>query len=129
MDKSELARFHQTLTTMRQEIIAAGDIKVDPNRKDESTTPDEDEQPLNEMEQVIASNRNRRRQGSLNQIDEALKRLADDPEYFGECLECEEPIAEGRLKLMPYAEYCVACQQKKDPARDGKRRHLRDFVS
>lgn len=129
MDESRLDSFRTRLAAMRKEILDTGDFKVDPNRKDESTNSDQDEQPLNEMQQVIASNRNRRRQGSLQQIDEALRRLADEPEYFGECLECEEPISPRRLELIPFAEYCVACQQKKDPARDGKRRHLRDFVS
>jgi len=32
----------------------------------------------------------------------------------GDCLECGEPISEARLKLIPNARCCVACQSEQD---------------
>ena len=46
----------------------------------------------------------------LKLIEEALKRL-ENGEY-GRCQECGEPISEGRLKIRPYAVFCVKCKTK-----------------
>ena len=46
----------------------------------------------------------------LRQVDEALERL-NDGEY-GVCLACEEKIAPRRLVAIPWARYCVECQER-----------------
>lgn len=46
----------------------------------------------------------------LTLIDEALKRL-EQGEY-GKCQECGERIPDGRLKVRPYAIFCVKCKSK-----------------
>jgi DnaK suppressor protein len=45
----------------------------------------------------------------LRSVQAALNRIED--EEYGVCLRCEEPIAEKRLKAIPWAPYCVACQE------------------
>ena len=127
MNAEELARYRAQLSAMRREVIGLGDASIEPNRVDASTKLDEDAQALNEMSQIIASRQNRARIGSLAQIDAALRRIELDPEFFGHCLDCEEPIAGGRLRLMPFAEYCVECQAKRDVGRSAGRRSLTDF--
>jgi DnaK suppressor protein len=49
---------------------------------------------------------------SLMQVDAALKRI--DHGEFGICLECEEPISTKRLAVVPWAAYCLQCQQLHD---------------
>ncbi len=39
----------------------------------------------------------------------ALERI--DKGTYGTCLACKELIPERRLEVVPYAEYCVACQE------------------
>jgi DnaK suppressor protein len=131
MNESQRQRFRERLLALKAEILAAGDIEPDAAREDETAVGnDEDAQPLAEMSQSIASSRNRNRAGVLARVLAALARLDDDPAGFGNCAECEEPIAAKRLELMPYVELCVECQQAKDgPHRQGGRRHLRDFRS
>ena len=51
-------------------------------------------------------------QEMLYQIDDALKRL-DDGSY-GICQQCNQPIAMSRLKAVPYASLCIACQRSKE---------------
>jgi DnaK suppressor protein len=110
-------------------LIAEGDLKADPNRDDPATILDEDEQPLNEMNQVITSQRNRRRAEELAGIEGALRRMEQDPEEFGVCLDCDEYIPIGRLELMPWATRCVQCQSAHgDGPRDRRRRHALDFI-
>ena len=46
----------------------------------------------------------------LKLVEEALDRL-DSGEY-GICLGCDEPIAPKRLRAVPWAMYCVECQER-----------------
>ena len=45
----------------------------------------------------------------LRDLEAALKRL--DRGVFGTCQGCEEPIASKRLDAVPWARFCVACQE------------------
>ncbi|MFT3839965.1 MAG: TraR/DksA C4-type zinc finger protein [Myxococcaceae bacterium] len=89
---------------------------------------EEDIQPLEEMNAVIASTRNKTDSVLFERVNAALKRLKDDPDDFGNCQECGDEIPLARLKAMPYAEFCVDCQQKKDPPRGVVRKNLTDYV-
>lgn len=128
VDASELAQWKRRLLALRSEILAEGDLAIEPVRKDEvQVGNDEDEQPLVEMSQVIASKRNRARTDILAKVNQALARIENKPELFGLCKECEEPIGK-RLVALPYVEFCVECQQTSDGAhKTGRRRHLLDF--
>jgi len=46
----------------------------------------------------------------LRLIDEAITRI--DEGTYGVCLNCGEAIGEPRLKAVPWARYCVDCQEK-----------------
>lgn len=129
MNAATLRRHRDKLLELKAEILAAGDIAPESAREDPTAVGnDEDAQPLAEMSQSIASSRNRNRSGVLSRVLAALARLEDEPDEFGLCAECGDPIAPGRLELMPYVELCVECQQAKDgPRQAGGRKHLRDF--
>lgn len=45
----------------------------------------------------------------LRLVNEALDRL--DSGDYGICLACEEPIPPKRLSALPWARYCIPCQQ------------------
>jgi RNA polymerase-binding transcription factor DksA len=49
-------------------------------------------------------------QETLELINEALDRMNQG--RFGQCLECDEPIAKPRLQAIPYARYCIRCARK-----------------
>jgi DnaK suppressor protein len=125
---AERDRLRQKLLQLRADLLAGGDIAIEPGRADAAAVgTDEDAQPLAEMSQTIASSRNRERTVVMRLVAAALKRLEDDPESFGLCVECEEPITAKRLELRPYVELCVECQQARDPARGGTRKSLTDY--
>ncbi len=42
-------------------------------------------------------------------IAEALRRVEDGT--YGTCAECDEPISEKRLTAIPWAKYCIQCQE------------------
>jgi DnaK suppressor protein len=121
-------RLRDKLLALKTEILAEGDLELEPTRKDATEVGgDEDEQPLAEMNQIINSKRNRARTEVLARVVAALKRLEEAPDEFGLCRECEEPIGK-RLEAMPYVELCVECQQERDGGpKQGRRRHLTDY--
>lgn len=45
-------------------------------------------------------------------VTEALRRIESNT--YGVCLECEEEISPKRLAALPWAKYCIACQDEKD---------------
>jgi len=130
MTPSQRKTFEKKLLALRDELRAGThDAKVEPNRTDVARTGgDEDEQPLNEMMQSIASGRNKAAAQRLLRVQRALHKLQATPERFGECETCEEPIADKRLAAMPDAELCVACQAARDGDRGpSTRRKLTDY--
>ena len=48
----------------------------------------------------------------LNRIDAALERIENNA--YGVCELCEKKISKARLKVVPYAELCVPCQEKQE---------------
>lgn len=125
----DLEKYREKLLDLRHETLDSGALSVKADKTGLShEVPDEDAQPLSEMGQVIASNRNRNRSASLARIDAALARLQNDPGSFGECSDCGEDIPAKRLDLMPFAEYCAKCQGVRDQAdKPAGRRHLTDY--
>lgn len=130
MKPEELGPMRALLLQRRAELLAEGDVPVEFGQAEVATKVDEDAAPLAEMNQVIASNRNRARTAALAAIDGALRRMAEEPDEFGLCESCDEPIATRRLLLVPEATLCAACQREDEQAnttRGRSRRHLTDF--
>ena len=72
MDKASLSKLRERMMSRLDELKAEGDIAIEPAEKDVQKKIDEDAAPLAEMNQVIASNRNRARAQELQRINEAL---------------------------------------------------------
>jgi DnaK suppressor protein len=49
---------------------------------------------------------------TLTRIDEALARL--DAAEYGSCVECDGEISERRLRALPFAVRCQACEEKRE---------------
>ncbi|MBR4159903.1 MAG: TraR/DksA family transcriptional regulator [Spirochaetia bacterium] len=48
----------------------------------------------------------------LRSIDAALSRL--DAKRFGICMQCGKKISEARLRALPYAVFCIDCQNSNE---------------
>jgi DnaK suppressor protein len=53
-----------------------------------------------------------RESGLLREVDSALTGIADGS--YGICLRCEEEIKPKRLDAIPWAKYCLRCQEAID---------------
>ena len=56
---------------------------------------------------ILLCNRDREK---LELIEEALERIEEGT--YGTCEDCGAKIAEGRIKVMPFARYCITCQSR-----------------
>jgi DnaK suppressor protein len=61
-------------------------------------------------EEWIFLNRNSIDMKLLREIADALHRIEHGS--YAICLECEEPISAKRLDAVPWARYCVSCQEE-----------------
>lgn len=52
-------------------------------------------------------------------VNQALRRLYQDPQHFGKCHQCGTDIGFERLDALPHARLCIACKAKEE---DAKRR-------
>jgi len=60
-------------------------------------------------EEWIFLNRNTIDMKLLREISDALLRIGNGT--YGICMQCEEPISPKRLDAVPWARYCVKCQE------------------
>lgn len=123
----ELARFAKLLQEHRATLLAKDGAEVE-SGAGAVDRAGEDEQPLNEMLQSIASTRNKNAAETVRRIHRALVKLEQRPDEFGLCESCEEEIAPRRLLAMPWAELCVECQDKARPRTRFSRKTIFDFV-
>jgi RNA polymerase-binding transcription factor DksA len=50
----------------------------------------------------------------LYRIEEALRRLYNDPKNFGGCHTCGTNVGLDRLDALPHARYCIDCKRKEE---------------
>jgi DnaK suppressor protein len=60
-------------------------------------------------EEWIFLNRNTLEMKLVREVEDALRRIESGA--YGVCHECEEPISAKRLDAVPWAKYCVTCQE------------------
>jgi DnaK suppressor protein len=84
--------------------------KVSQLVKRQECVGDEGDLSQQSHEEWIFLNRNLLDMKLLREVQDALHRFAH--ESYGTCQECEEPISPKRLDAVPWAKYCVACQEQ-----------------
>jgi DnaK suppressor protein len=95
------AEIHEKLRAIREEI---------PSYQDE--VRDNEEQSVTDFAQEMEFALMEMKAQTLTRIDEALLRV--DQGTYGICDECEQDIAEARLKAVPFALRCIDCQQREE---------------
>ena len=69
----------------------------------------EEDQAQYSLEEAVSLRLNGFEYAQLRQIQEALDRLQLGE--FGICMACEQPIPGKRLQALPWARYCIPCQE------------------
>jgi DnaK suppressor protein len=72
--------------------------------------PDEGDLSQQSHEEWIFLNRNTLDMKLLREVEDALRQF--DRGTYGVCRQCAEPISPRRLDAVPWARYCVVCQEQ-----------------
>jgi DnaK suppressor protein len=99
--------YRDALLEKREEVLAALGVKFDTLAR-MGRLAEEDQAQLTHDE-YVSLHFNSLDYGQLRLVEEALDRLAAGD--FGTCLNCEEPIPAKRLRALPWARYCIPCQE------------------
>jgi DnaK suppressor protein len=114
--------YRAALTSKRQQVLSGLGVKFDTLARMGRVA--EEDQAQMTHEESVSLTLNSLDYGQLRLIDEALDRLAAGD--YGTCLACDEPIAAKRLRAVPWARYCLTCQDtvgaEMDAETDGRTR-------
>ena len=50
----------------------------------------------------------------IYRLEEALRRIYNDPKTFGDCHTCGSAVGFERLDALPHARYCIDCKRKEE---------------
>ena len=109
MTKGDLEKFRKTLETKQSEL--SGSLR----NRDEiviEKAPDALDEVQLAGERELAIRNLDRDSNMLRQIRRALARIEDGS--YGICLHCDEEISPKRIAAVPWAAFCIKCQEQVD---------------
>src|SRR5437588_7694700 len=109
MDKRKTKTYHDKLESRREGLVGqVQEAEAYSRERDLEATQDPADMAANAYtkELLISMSANDRK--LLQLIDEALERV--ERGEYGECVNCGEPLTEKRLDAVPWARYCLKCQ-------------------
>jgi DnaK suppressor protein len=123
MTKTELNKFKKILENKQDELE-----QIVRNR--DAITIEKSADALDEVqhaaERELAIRNLDRESHLLRNVRSALRRLEDGS--FGTCLHCEEEISPKRLAAVPWAAFCIQCQEQADRNHDDGNDMLEDML-
>ena len=119
MDSRDLLFFQNQLLDLKNElkkIVSSAENEIALMRQQSPTDEGDHAVLLNDTsidDTLIA-----KQMVKLKEIDEALDKISNG--NYGICEMCEEPISLERLKVKPYARYCIVCREINEKESSGK---------
>jgi DnaK suppressor protein len=107
-EKTPNSVYEQMLLDKREQVMAGLGIKFDTLAKMGRVA--EEDQAQMSHDEFVSLHLNSLDYVQLRLIEEALDRIHSGD--YGTCLACEEPIPGKRLHALPWAKYCVSCQEE-----------------
>ncbi len=109
MKSDELARLRATIASRRAELQAKVSRIQQELRRGDTVQADLGDQAAASYDKNALQQEAEQASRQLRLLDDALRRI--DRGDYGECLMCGREIALTRLKAIPWARYCVECQE------------------
>ena len=113
MDKRKMKSYRDRLLERRETLFSqVTEAEMSSRERDLEATQDPADMAANAYtkELLISMSANDRK--LLQLIDEALARVESGD--YGDCVNCAEPVQEKRLNAVPWARYCLSCQDKQE---------------
>jgi DnaK suppressor protein len=118
------AALRKTLLTIRESLVQEARAEISKYIKGETrqlvdTALDDGDRSVVDLYEDISLKQLSSHGETLRKIDEALRKLNEGT--YGTCEDCGEKIDEERLKILPFAIYCIDCQERKEQFEEMKR--------
>lgn len=111
MDKRRLEQFKKKLLQKQGELLqAVSRNEQDGRTADEEATQDVADKAINSYTKEFLFHLSNSDRNLLQMVDEALRRIREGG--YGQCLSCGNEMNPKRLEAVPWARYCIACQEK-----------------
>ena len=85
---------------------------------EEGSRPVDLDEPIGRLSRMDAIQQQKMAQASRDRYRRRLKlaqqALSADPDDYGLCRLCDDPIGYGRLKIQPEAPFCMSCQSSRE---------------
>jgi len=124
MSKNELEKYKMVLEAKKAQIDAS--LRNRDEIAIEKTADAIDEVQLAGERELAIRNLDRE-SVLLRNVRAALARIEDGS--FGTCLHCEEEISPKRLNAVPWAPYCIGCQEAADRHEFQSAESLEEFLA
>jgi DnaK suppressor protein len=109
MDKRKVKSYRDKLLARRESLFSqVTEAEMSSRERDLEATQDPADMAANAYTKELLISMSANDRVLLQLIDEALARV--ERNEFGECINCGEPVSEKRLDAVPWARYCLKCQ-------------------
>jgi DnaK suppressor protein len=111
--KTDLSAMRKQLEEKRQELLVGVSRAREMGAVEtEASAPDIADRATNAFQREFSFSLSENEGTMLKAIEASLKRL--DSGKFGQCAHCDQPIEAPRLQAIPWAIYCISCQEMQD---------------
>ncbi len=112
MDKKKLEQFKKRLEQRQQELRRTVSRNVQDGRAADSEDIAQDiaDKAANSYTKEFLFSQSSNDRALLARVEEALVRIREG--NFGECINCGDEVNAKRLEAVPWARYCIKCQEK-----------------
>jgi DnaK suppressor protein len=110
MRTADLKKYRNILETKRQEILSLPERSTEVDEAMRTGDWVDHSSQENDLHVNLALKQTDTK--LLRAIEEALQRI--DTGTYGICMDCDEPIASGRLDAVPWTRVCIDCKQNQD---------------
>lgn len=109
MTQVQKINFKRLIETKRRELVSAIHAQTAG-----LTVGESEHDPIDQMQSMRVREEHATRLGQLShtlaQVDRSLHAISEGS--YGLCADCDEPISPKRLEIIPWASYCVRCQER-----------------
>lgn len=115
MTKTEMNKYKEILLARQTEL---SEVLRNRDAITIEKSPDALDEVQHAAERELAIRNLDRESNLLRMVRAALRRIEDGS--FGTCMHCEEDISPKRLNAVPWAPYCIQCQELADRNREAE---------
>src|ERR1700752_3181653 len=110
MDKKKLKQYDTKLQEQRRSLLGMVERTEDYGREaNRDISQDPADQASNSYTKELLFSQSTNERSILKLIEEAIERISEGS--YGECVNCSSEIQVKRLEAIPWARYCIRCQE------------------